>query len=159
VARAAAASAAATFLGHIALGRPGRAVWKMDGQKTEIPRLLLDNESLTKTHGDQTDGPKGSVTERVVSSQHSGLPSIGIVSARRSVPRELSERELRRRTFSVSSKVTKIYSYVLYFTVLDSGLCWSCTRFGLSVQDPCTILETLGADLVMIEFRCTKLRS
>ncbi len=80
-----------------------------DESSGKVPRLLLDSGlngwSLTKTHSDQTDGPKGAVTERLLGSHHSELPSIGGVSARRGVPRELSERESRRKTFSVSSKV------------------------------------------------------
>ena len=82
----------------------------MDENSGKVPRLLLGSGpngwSLTKTH--PTDGPMGSVTERVLGSQHSGLPLIGSVSARRDVPRELSERESRRRTFSVSSKVANM---------------------------------------------------
>ncbi len=102
-----------------------------DKGSDKVPRLLLDSGptgwALTKTHSDQTDGPKGSVTERLPGSRHSELPSIGGVSAWRGVPRELSEREFRRKTFSVSSKVmpSLIFFFLLLFVIVSFLKVWS----------------------------------
>jgi hypothetical protein len=82
---------------------------------TKLPIVSSPSE-LTKTVSPhETVHPSGAMTERHGVSRHSDEVSPGSMTARRSAPRELFERESRRRAVSISSKV-QISSYLSFFS-------------------------------------------
>ena len=95
------------------------------------PKLsIVSSAMLTKTTTEQHNvHPSGAMTERI-GSEHSEFPSLypgstGSKTARRGVPRELSEREFRRKEFSTSSKVTRFIRFSRYSLMILLAQIWS----------------------------------